>query len=72
MVLGSNAHISVLKGALWDKEQMHCGICELGQFQKTTCGSQALFHLHLLYEESTWRTYLLWWIILEATEIEQL
>ena len=26
-----NVHISVLNGALWDMEQMHSGICELGQ-----------------------------------------
>ena len=24
-----NVHISVLKGALWDMEQAHCGVCEL-------------------------------------------
>ena len=27
-----NVHISVLYGALWDMEQVHCGICELDQF----------------------------------------
>ena len=26
-----NAHISILNGAFWDKEQVHCGICELRQ-----------------------------------------
>ena len=26
-----NVDISVLNGALWDKQQLHCGICELGQ-----------------------------------------
>ena len=26
-----NVHISVLNGALWDMEQVHSGICELGQ-----------------------------------------
>ena len=25
-----NVHISVLKGALWDMEQVHSGICEIG------------------------------------------
>ena len=25
-----NVHISVLNGALWDMEQVHCGICEIG------------------------------------------
>ena len=28
-----NVHISVLSGALWDMEQEHCEICELGQLQ---------------------------------------
>ena len=28
-----NVHISVLNGAMWDTEQMHCGICEIGLFQ---------------------------------------
>ena len=27
-----NVHISVLNGALWDMGQVHCGICELGQY----------------------------------------
>ena len=27
----STSHISVLNGALWDMEEVHCGICELGQ-----------------------------------------
>ena len=27
-----NVHISVLNGALWDMGQVHCGICEIGQF----------------------------------------
>ena len=26
-----NVHISVLNGALWDMEQVHSRICELGQ-----------------------------------------
>ena len=26
-----NVHISVLNGALWDMEQVHSGICEIGQ-----------------------------------------
>ena len=30
-----NVHISVLNGALWDMEQVHCGICEIGLFQTT-------------------------------------
>ena len=25
-----NVHISVLNGALWDMEQVHSGICEIG------------------------------------------
>ena len=25
-----NVHISVLNGALWDMEQVHCGVCEIG------------------------------------------
>ena len=25
-----NVHISVLNGALWDMEEVHSGICELG------------------------------------------
>ena len=28
-----NVHISVLNGALWDMEQEHSGICELGQYK---------------------------------------
>ena len=28
----NNVHISVLKGALWDMEQVQSGICELRQF----------------------------------------
>ena len=28
-----NVHISVLNGALWDMEQVHSGICELGQLK---------------------------------------
>ena len=27
-----NVQISVLNGAMWDMEQMHCGICEIGLF----------------------------------------
>ena len=27
-----NMHISVLNGALWEMEQAHSGICELGQY----------------------------------------
>ena len=26
-----NVHITVVSGALWDMEQVYCGICELGQ-----------------------------------------
>ena len=44
-----NVHISVLNGALWDMEQVHSGICELGQHWSITtqvhCG-WILFHLH--------------------------
>ena len=29
-----NVNISVLNGALWDMEQVHSGICKLGQFQR--------------------------------------
>ena len=29
-VQNGNVHISVLNGALWDMEQAHCGICEIG------------------------------------------
>ena len=28
-----NVHISVLKGALWDMEQIHCRICEVDLFR---------------------------------------
>ena len=31
-IQNKNVHISVLNGALWDMEQVHSGICELGQF----------------------------------------
>ena len=30
-VQNKNVHISVLTGSLWDMEQVHYGICELGQ-----------------------------------------
>ena len=29
-----DVHISVLNGALWDMEQVHSGICKLGQLYK--------------------------------------
>ena len=29
-----NVHISVLNGLLWDMEQLHCGIYELGQLNR--------------------------------------
>ena len=32
LIHNRNVHISVLNGALWDMEEVHCGICELGQF----------------------------------------
>ena len=28
-----NVHIAVLNGALWDLEQVHSGICELGHLE---------------------------------------
>ena len=28
-----NVHISVLNGTLWDTDQVHCGICEIGLLQ---------------------------------------
>ena len=31
-----NIHISALKGALWDMERVHFGICEIGLLQTTT------------------------------------
>ena len=31
IIQNRNVHISVLNDALWDMEQMHCEICELGQ-----------------------------------------
>ena len=35
-----NVPISVLNGAFWDIEQMHCGICELGPLIRTVhCSS---------------------------------
>ena len=27
-----NVHISILNGAMWDMEQVHSGICEIGLF----------------------------------------
>ena len=32
MIMNRNVHISVLNGVLWGMEQVHSGICELGQF----------------------------------------
>ena len=38
-----NVHISVLNGALWDMEQVHFGICELGQLKiKCQCNIRNL------------------------------
>ena len=34
-----NVYISVLNGALWDMEQVHCGICEMGLLQSIFCYS---------------------------------
>ena len=31
-IQNKNVHISVLNDALWDMEQVHCGICEIGLF----------------------------------------
>ena len=38
-----NAHISVLNGVLWDTEQVHSGICELGQLS-VDFGHRHLYH----------------------------
>ena len=35
-----NVHISVLNGAFWDMEQVHSGICELGQMAGFTPGDR--------------------------------
>ena len=44
-----NVHISVLNGALWDMEQVHSGICELGQLAEATIGTpMQLFHYFLM------------------------
>ena len=32
IIQNSNVHISALNGALRDMEQMHYGMCELGQY----------------------------------------
>ena len=29
-IQSKNVHIFILNGALWDMEQVHCGICEIG------------------------------------------
>ena len=29
-IQNSNVHISILHGALWYKDQVHCGICKIG------------------------------------------
>ena len=39
-----NVHIYVLNGALWDMEQVHCGICEISQ----------LYHLFMLLVVTFW------------------
>ena len=36
-----NVHISVLNGALWDMEQVHCRICEIGLYMD---------HMHILLD----------------------
>ena len=41
-IQNSNVHISVLNGALWDMEQVHYGICEIGLFT-------ALHYMCLIY-----------------------
>ena len=33
-IQNKNVHIVVLKGALWDKEPVPCGICEIGLFHE--------------------------------------
>ena len=39
-----NVHISVLTGALWNVEQVHAGICELGQLQENIFISRFLVY----------------------------
>ena len=47
-----NVHISVLNGALWDMEQVHCGICEIGLLQvqdiDLIMNSQKTLHISFL------------------------
>ena len=37
-------HISVLNGALWGMEHVHCGICELGQLLSHPSSLDDLLH----------------------------
>ena len=37
-----NVHISILSGALWDLEQVYCGICELGHFKLPNATNEKL------------------------------
>ena len=37
-----NVHICVLNGALWDMEQVNCGICKLGQVDTKLLPKQML------------------------------
>ena len=37
-IRNKNVHISILNGALWDREQVHWGICDLVQLGSRTWG----------------------------------
>ena len=39
-----NVHVSVLNGALWDMEQVHSGICQLGQLSMNSCPCSTWCH----------------------------
>ena len=37
LIRNRNVHISVLNGVLWDTEQVHCGICDIGLLGANNC-----------------------------------
>ena len=53
-----NVHISVLNGALWDMEQVHYGICEIGLFHLSFSDPLVWFNLML------WCTFVTWHVLI--------
>ena len=67
-----NLHISVLNGALWDIEQVHIGICKLGQFMHMIrslmmvdfnhiCQGYLCTMFELVPVKQSWGKWISWW-----------